>query len=118
MKDIEDQMPSPTRSATPQPQLAEDRRPALWSTPADDERARLARKSYAQKIAITVAQSVKDRHQRAELKTEFYNRLISFLEEQATRRQILERLYRKTLLGLTGCLAIAVAIIAVLITWF
>lgn len=118
MKDIEDQMPSPTRSAAPQPPLAADRRSALWSTPVNDERARLARKSYAQKIAITVAQSVKDRHQRAKLKTEFYNRLISLLEEQATSRQLLGSLYRKTLLGLTGCLAIAVAIIAVLITWF
>ena len=102
-------------------ELAEAKPPepdySMWPRRNDREQVHLARKSYALKVARSVAQSVDNRRKRAEVKAEFYKVLMTLLEKQATSREGLEVLYRKTVLSLFGCLAVAVAIISLLIAF-
>ncbi len=88
---------------------------SMWPRRSDRKQVHLARKSYALKVARSVAKSVDNRRKRAEVKAEFYKVLMTLLEKQATSREGLEVLYRKTVLSLIGCLALTIAIITILI---
>ncbi len=90
---------------------------SMWPRRNDREQVHLARKSYALKVARSVAKSVDNRRKRAEVKAEFYKVLMTLLEKQATSREGLEVVYRKTVLSLIGCLAVSIAIISILVAF-
>jgi hypothetical protein len=79
------------------------------------QQAALVRKTYAQQLARAASGVVQDRKKRAEVKAEFYARMLPVLELHAKEQAQMRQSYQKLVGVLAGALLLAALALALLL---